>query len=97
MKDDSVQVRDAELRRRIDQLVKDSNGVVSMSAIVRAALDEKLTELETLGVAALLRAGPAPAHSVRDELSNAGESMIIRKDLKSPKRARGDASRARGK
>ena len=47
---DTVGFRDAELRKRLDQLVMESNGAISLSWIIRTALEEKLAQLEAKGL-----------------------------------------------
>lgn len=49
-----ISIRDAKLRARIEHLSAMSNGVVKYSTIIRAALEEKLTQLERDGIESML-------------------------------------------
>lgn len=92
---DYIGFRDAVLRQRLEDAVKQGRGVLDMSKIIRLALEDKLTQIETKGIASLLQPPPSEEpYSARSELTNAGEHMIVRKDVKSP---RGSPSRVRGK
>lgn len=52
---DKIIIRDKALRRRLEHLVAMSNGIISFTDIARAALIEKLEQLERDGVESLLR------------------------------------------
>lgn len=49
-----VAIRDASLRKRLDDAVTASRGMINMSQIIRTALDEKLTQIERQGISKTL-------------------------------------------
>jgi hypothetical protein len=43
---DRITIRDAELRTRLDAVIEASGGLLTLSGIIRAALEEKLSTIE---------------------------------------------------
>ena len=45
-KDDRITIRDADLRMRLEAVIEASGGLLTLTGIVRAALEEKLGSME---------------------------------------------------
>ena len=48
-KDDRITIRDADLRQRVEAVIEASGGLLTLTTIVRAAIEEKLSSMEQSG------------------------------------------------